>query len=303
MSTNKTYYTDEIAANYRVPPSMLYVNNNAVLPSSYIFVLDINTIQVAIRHSFAMNQKQYVLHEALRQIDMGSGVAFGSLTPILWALLISQRHEDSGVSAVFIVPGVVENILVRTIVERTITVVMTVLQITGPRPLYVFAVSTHQFFESRGLHELVEQKLMYLHRNLCSGFYQDNSESDYTCVNKVESSYLSTFEADTVQNAVFLRGAENLVSSPFVSEVRALIGLGVKKIAQESGQICPQKMVQKTEDGLRNTMCYVCDATHFFRNGICVRCNLVSDSVCPLPFLVKTCAWTHNSKCIDLSNN
>ena len=303
MSTNKTYYTDEIVANYRVPPSMLYVNNNAVLPSSYIFVLDINTIQVAIRHSFAMNQKQYVLHEALRQIDMGSGVAFGSLTPILWALLISQRHEGSGVSAVFIVPGVVENILVRTIVERTITVVMTVLQITGPRPLYVFAVSTHQFFESRGLHELVEQKLMYLHRNLCSGFYQDNSESDYTCVNKVESSYLSTFEADTVQNAVFLRGAENLVSSPFVTEVRALIGLGVKKLAQESGQICPQKMVQKTEDGLHNTMCYVCDATHFFRNGICVRCNLVSDSVCPLPFLVKTCAWTHNSKCIDLSNN
>jgi len=296
MSVNATYYTEEISANYRVPPSMLYVQNNAILPSSYLFVVDMNTIQVGVRHSFAMHRKQHVLHEALLEIDMGTGVAFSSLIPILWALSIR-----SGVLPIFIVPGVVENVLLRSIVERTISIVMTVMQITGPRPLYIFVAETGQFSKSNELHELVEQKLVYIHRNLCSGVYQDNSELDYTCADKVQSSYLSTFQSGTVQRGVFLRGEESLVPSPLVAEVRALLGLGVKPLVEERGQVCPQKMVQKTEDGRRNTMCYVCDAAQFFQNGICVRCTLVGSSVCPPPFVVKTCAWTHNSKCIDLS--
>jgi len=299
MSINRTFYNQNVKANYMVSPSINYVKSNPILGSSYIFLVDINTVLVSIKFSYTINSQQHLLHSQLSLVDYGSGVAFSIITPLLWALSVAADPENIGITPVFVVPGIVGNKFVRQIVERSITIIMDTLGVHAPRPEYVFTSSVEQFINSKDLHDVVERKLLYTHRNLCDGFYQDNANTAFDCSNPIQGSLVSTFDIQGISRGVRLNQDEFTNPTLFLAELVSLVQLGVHQIDVSNSDSCPQKMVQKQNDMHQQQVCYICESTHYFKDGVCTACTQMLKTTCPPPFLIRTCSWSQNTQCID----
>ena len=300
ISINRTFYNQNVAANYMVSPSIKYVKSNAIIGSSYIFLVDINTVLVSIKFPYTINSQQHLLHSKLSLVDYCSGMAFSIITPLLWALSVAADPENLGITPVFIVPGIVGNKLVRQIVERSITIIMDTLGVQGPRPEYVFTSSVEQFINSEDFHDVGERKLLYTHRDLCDRFYQDNANTAFDCLNPIQGSLVSTFDIQGISRGVRLNQDEFAYPTILLAELISLVQLGVHQRDVSNSDNCPQKMVQKQNDIHQQAVCYICESTHYFKDGICTACTQMLNTTCPVPFLIRTFSWSHNSQCIDL---
>ena len=288
VSRNSTFYNNVIFANSMIAPTIKSVHDNNVLGDSYIFLVSMNRVQVSVEFSYKMYKQQYRLHAELAPIDYGTGIAYNSIIPILWACSVSEKLMNPAIRAVFVVDGIVDNTFVRKIIEKTISIVMRVFEIQVSRPEYIFQASSAQFY-------LGSNDLQYIHRNLCDGFQGNN---DFACLAKIKGSFISTYKIHQITQSIHLHHAETLVKTDFNLELSQFIGLNHLQIRPTKKYICPFATVQQVDMSTETSItCFICGSSKFFRNGICMPCIPISSMLCSRPFLIKSCSWLDNNKC------
>jgi len=295
VSRNSTFYNDVIFANSMIAPTIKSVPTNDILGDSYIFLVSMNQVQVSVYFSYKMHKQQYNLHAELAPIDYGTGIAYNSIIPILWACSVSEKLMNPAISAVFVVDGIVDNTFVRKIIEKTISIVMRVFEIQVSRPEYIFQASSAQLYSGQSISA---NNLQYIHRNLCDGFQGNNN---FVCLEKIKGSFVSTYRIHQITTSINLHHAETLVRTDFNLELSQFIGLNNLQIRPTKNYVCPFATVQQVDMSTENSItCFICEPSKFFRNGICTPCIPISNMLCSYPFQIKACSWLDNNKCVQL---
>jgi len=278
-----------------IAPTIKSVETNDVLGDSYIFLLSMNRVQVSVFFSYKMYKKQYNLYTELAEIDYGTGIAYNSIIPILWACSVTSKLMNPAINAVFVVDGIVDNTFVRRIIEKTISIVMRVFEIQVSRPEYIFQASSTQFISGKGTSS---NDLQYIHRNLCDGFQGNNN---FECLEKIKGSFISNYKIHEITQSIHLRNAETLVKTNFNLELSRFIGLNNLQILPTKSYVCPYATVQQVDMSTETSItCFVCSSSNFFLNGICKPCIPLSNMLCSHPFQIKSCSWLENNKCIQI---
>jgi len=301
-------YRQQIFAVYEKRPVIQQVDKQARY-AGYFVTIDIDMISVVNMHTTELSQKAQILMERLTRLDQGTGAAYSTLLPLLWACSVSQHIVPDLAQPIMIIPGIVRNTVTERIVARTVTVVMSVLELGCPRPKYIFQLDSVQIMSSDSL-QVHQHVLHYVHNHICAGFSVDQTQTvqqyQYDCEVKFTGTLLSSYNPR--QNVQIPLSQLEQIDFAHTEALHTQLNIGRLRLQRTNLMPCPPNLFTKFSGGAYDNVvasvdadCFVCQDAQFFDILLrtCMPCD-IGLSTCEeiLPGTVSSpCSWTSDLHC------
>ena len=308
INQEQLVYRQQIFAVYEKRPVIQRAGKQARY-AGYFVTIDIDMISVVNMRIAELSHKAHSLMERLTHLDQGTGAAFSTLLPLLWACTVSQHIEPDLAQPIMIVPGIVRNSVTERIVARTVTVVMSVLELECPRPKYIFQLDSAQIMSSDSL-QVHQHVLHYVHNHICAGFSVDQTQTvqqyQYDCEVKFKGTLLSSYNPR--QNVQIPLSQLEHIDFAHTQALHTQLNIGGLHLQRTNLMPCPPNLFTKFSGGAYdnimasvNADCFVCRDAQFFDILLrtCMPCD-VGLSTCEdiLPGTVSSpCSWTSDLHC------
>jgi len=308
INQEQSVYRQQIFAVYEKRPVIQRADKEARY-AGYFVTIDIDMISVVNLRITELSHKAHSLIERLTRLDQGTGAAFSTLLPLLWACTVSQHIEPDLAQPIMMVPGIVRNSVTERIVARTVTVVMSVLELECPRPKYISQLDNAQIMSSDSL-QVHQHVLHYVHNHICAGFSVDQTQTvqqyQYECEVKFTGTLVSSYNPR--QNVQIPLSQLELVDFAHTQALHTQLDIGGLRLQRTNLMPCPPNLFTKFSGGAYDNImasvdadCFVCRDAQFFDILLrtCMPCE-VGLSTCEdiLPDTVSSpCSWTSDLHC------
>jgi len=187
-----------------------------------------------------------------------------------------------------IIPGIVRNTVTERIVARTVTVVMSVLELGCPRPKYIFQLDSVQIMSSDSL-QVHQHVLHYVHNHICAGFSVDQTQTvqqyQYDCEVKFTGTLLSSYNPR--QNVQIPLSQLEQIDFAHTEALHTQLNIGRLSLQRTNLMPCPPNLFTKFPAAHMTTLWPLsmptvsCVKTHSFLTSCFARvCPVIS--ACPL---------------------
>jgi len=307
INQDQTVFRQQIFAVYEKRPSIQKVSTTEDTDyQGYFVTVEIDVVAVATVFMPLLSQYAHLLMERLAAVDQGTGAAFSTLVPLLWACAVSQNTPRALAVPVVVIPGIVQNTITERIVARAISIITTTLNLDCPRPTHIFQLHTTQLMSSDSL-QVTGNEFSYIHNNVCTdfpaGIQVSQEQYAYACDSKFQGSLVSSYTVPgIVQTPLSLLEQKDM---PLTSALHLAVGLGRDRLRRTNAMPCPPNMYTQFAGGSFDDVlasveadCFVCRDGYFFDISLrsCAPCD-TGRATCE-----ETLAGAHSSPCSWTSN-
>ena len=302
VNIDQDVFTNNMFAKYSTVPVMTLLPDTIASDQVWIVQLEMDVLNVVTHHAEKLAEKHQELLYALHTVDQNTGVAFSTLIPLLWACAMQQNTLVEMTTPIFVVSGVVHSVLTESIVIRTITTVMQILDIPDPKPRHIFQLTSHQLTTSVSVLHTLANPLFFVHNNLCDSYY--NPQQDYAlCPLKFQGTLLSTYTTNHL-NEIRLSPLEHDLLDRS-NTLHNMLAIDRNTLSHSTSFSCPLNTfiehLGKTDATVAMDLqrCVVCKNSQFWQQNQCQECE-TNDNACEnyaSRMQSRPCSWTHDLEC------
>ena len=302
VNIDQEVYSRQIYAKSSSNPVMRLRAKTALADTFWLVQLEMDTIEVVGHFASMIALRQDDLISALHVIDQGTGVAFSTLVPLLWAYAVQSSIPSEMATPVFIIPGVVHSVITQDIAVRTINRVMQMFDLQGSAPRHIFQLSSHQLTRPTADTRAVSNPLFFVHNNICDAYY--NPAQGYAdCPVQFGGTLLSAYTTQKLAEIILSPHEEGLLHRS--NALQDVLQIGSGGLAPSTRFLCPLNTLTEStsvydRSGLGSVQrCRTCPDTQFWNQNKCQQCEADSDACESYSNQMrsKPCSWTEDLSC------